>query len=517
MKSPLGQIDTLRVLALALLLLPVVAVFGLGLVWLWQSGRMTWWLGGVAACVAVGFGLQQWLVRRDRKLLAEAATEPNADWPPSADVVWQRVQALADTCEPTDWPLDDGGRMLELGRRTLETVSQCYHPDVDEPLLELTVPHALLIVERASRDLRRDIAGQIPFSHRLTIGDLFRLQRWKAGAERAFDIYRVGRMIVNPLNALIGEAWRHLGNRSFGLARTELHRWLLRAYVRKVGYYAIDLYSGHLPLEDDDRVSRRTAVSGADLTAADDAADTGDEPLRILVLGRSNAGKSSLINALFGRLTAATDVMPDTTTALVPYALTRDGLTRALLFDSPGCEGERFERKDMREAALHSDLILWVSAATRPDRKGERECLDALRGFQSSHPERRPPPLLVVVSHIDMLRPPAEWAPPYDLAEPRGAKATNIRDAVQAVAADLCVAIERAIPVCLREERVYNVEDTLWAAILTLQDEALRVRLLRCLDARKRDENWRLLRKQLLATGRFLSELPERLGRADKH
>lgn len=513
MKTPLGRIDALRLFALALLALPLAAVFGLGLVWLWQSGRVTWWLGAVAACVALGYGLQQWLVRRDRKLLAEAATEPNPDWPPSADAVWQRVQALADTCDPPDWPLDSGARMLELGRRTLETVSRSYHPDVDEPLLELTVPHALLIIERASRDLRRDIAGQIPFSHRLTIGDLVRLRRWKAGAERAFDVYRAGRMIVNPVNALIGEAWRHLSNRSLGFAQTELHRWLLRAYVRKVGYYAIDLYSGHLPLEDAHPVIARTPASGVDLEAAERTAEADEEPLRILVLGRSNAGKSSLINALFGRPVAATDTLPDTTTMLVPFSLVRDGLTRALIFDSPGCDGELFERKHMHEAALRADLILWVTAATRPDRGGERDCLDALRAFQSAHPERRPPPLLVVVSHIDRLRPPGEWAPPYDLADPQGAKAINIRSAVQAAATDLVVPIERAIPVCLLEGHVYNVSDTLWAAILDHHDEALRARLLRCLDARKRKENWRLLRGQLLATGRLLSELPDRLGR----
>lgn len=514
MKSLLGRIDALRVLALVLLVLPVAAVFGFGLMWLWQSGDTIRWLGAMLGCVALGYGLQHWLMRRDRRLLAEAATEADPAWPPAADAVWQGVLALADECEPADWPLDNGTRMLELGRRTLETVSRRYHPDVDKPLLELTVPHTLLIIERASRDLRRDIAGQIPFSHRLTIGDLLRMQRWKAGAERVFDVYRAGRLVVNPLDALIGEAWRHLRNRSFGLARTELHRWLLRAYVRKVGYYAIDLYSGRLPLDDDGPAITRTPASDADLESAAEAAGRDEEPLRILVLGRGNAGKSSLINALFGRLAVATDVLSDTTQAVRPLELDREGLTRALVFDTPGCDGAMFDRRRMHEAAQEADLILWVSAATRPDRKSERECLDALRAFQAAHPDRRPPPLLVVLSHVDRLRPPGEWMPPYDLAEPKGAKAINIRDAVQAVAVDLGVPTERVIPVCLQEGRVYNVEDTLWAAILDCQDEALRARLLRCLDARRRAENWGLVGRQLRAAGRVLaSELPGALDR----
>jgi uncharacterized protein len=65
-------------------------------------------------------------------------------------------------------------------------------------------------------------------------------------------------------------------------------------------------------------------------------------------------------------------------------------------------------------------------------------------------------------------------------------------------------------PVCLAEGRAYNVDDALWAAILAQQDEAGRVRFLRCLEARKRVENWTLLGRQLANAGRFLLDLPKR-------
>jgi uncharacterized protein len=53
--------------------------------------------------------------------------------------------------------------------------------------------------------------------------------------------------------------------------------------VRRAGRYAIDLYSGQLEIAD-------AAIST--MTAA--------KPLRIMVLGQAKAGKSSLINAIFG-------------------------------------------------------------------------------------------------------------------------------------------------------------------------------------------------------------------------
>ena len=513
MKAQLSGIDPLRLVVFVLMLLPVLALLGLGFFWLWQNGFLHYWLIAMVVCGGLGYALQQWLLRRERQLLSDLSTEPNPEWPPSADAVWQQIQTLAQSCQPQDWPLEEGTWVLELGRRTMGTVAHCYHPDEENPLLELTVPHTLLIIERASRDLRLDVAEKIPFSNRLTVGDLIRLQRWKDKAEKLFNVYRAGSMLINPVNALLGEAWRHLRARSFDQVRDELHRWFLRAYVCKVGYYAIDLYSGRLPLDTEEPTAVATPVSAADLEQVEPAGNVIAEPLRILVLGRTNAGKSSLINALFGELTSAVDILPDTTQIFKPYSLTREGLTQALIFDSPGCDTALFDMQQMLAAAENADLILWVSPVNRPDRQIERDCLDALRAFLSMRLDRRSPPLLVAASHIDQLRPAKEWLPPYDLNNSLNIKAVNIKMAVREVSADLAIPIERVIPVCLQEGKVYNVDDTLWAALLDHQDEALRGRLVRCLIAKKSAEDWILLRQQMAGAGRFLRDLPSILGK----
>ena len=507
-------VDPWRLLAFLLLILPVLALLGFGLVWLWQSGNLQYWLVAMALCGILSYGLQHWLVRRERQLLRESVTEPNPAWPPSANAVWQRVEALAQGCQPEDWPLEEGEWVLKLAQQTMEAVANSYYPDAEKPLLELTVPHTLLIIERASRDLRRDIAEKIPFSHRLTIGDLFRIQRWKTKAEQLVNFYRAGNIIINPVNALLGEAWRHLRERSFGLARDELHRWFLRTYVRKVGYYAIDLYSGRLSLGDEEP-STSTPVSEDDLAHATKTTTASNraEPLRILVLGRSNAGKSSLINALFGELKAATDILPDTDPTIKPFVLSREGLAQALIFDSPGYASPSFSKEQMLAAAGDADLIVWVTPANRPDRQVERDWLDALRVFQVARTERHAPPLLVAVSFIDRLRPLNEWQPPYDLTDSSNVKALNINQAIRAIATDLAVSVEHVIPVCLAEGEVYNVDDVLWSAILNHQNEAMRVRLMRCLDARKNAENWTMLRHQMVSTGRFLLDLPQLLSK----
>ena len=509
----LRGLDPLQVVALVLLSAPAIGVVLLGLYGLWRSDQTLWWLAGFVVSALVGYGLQQWCVRRDRRLLSEAVTQADPDWPPEADEVWRRVDALAEELEPDEWPLDDGGRLWALGRLALETVAEAYHPGTERPLLELTVPHALLIVERASRDLRGDIVEHVPLSHRLTIGDLLRVQRWKERAERAYDVYRAGRVVINPLDALIGEAWRQLRNRSFGVARVELHRWLLRAYVRKVGFYAIDLYSGRLPLEETKAGGRTGGVGESQASAEAGKPEPGSElaPLSIVVLGRTGAGKSSLINALFGRLTAATDVLPGATPGVCAYELEREGFTRARVFDTPGCDGEECDPAAFERLVDAADLVLWVSMVTRPDRGAERAVLDSLRERTVQRRNRRPPPLIVAATGIDRLRPAAEWAPPYDLEAVSRPKAASIRAAVEALAADLDIDLARVVPVCLAEGREYNVEDGLWSTMLTVQDEALRARLLRCLESRRHDEHWTLMMRQLRAAGRLLGGLPERV------
>ena len=413
--------------------------------------------------------------------------KPNPDWTPRDQAAGEALEALAATLKPEDWPLDES--LWRLGNQALERVAWIYHPERAQPLLELTLPHGLLIIERAFHELRVDLADNIPLSHRLTLGDLARLNRWKRTAERLHSLYRAGRLVVNPASALLAEAKSALGNRAFAVAWTDLRRWLLQEYVRNIGHYAIALYSGRLVLDAPaaNTTTAATAQSRQDLERAGAAAaQRTEEPLRILILGRSNAGKSSLINALFDQLLAATDCLPDLATGVTPYRLARDGLTPALLFDAPGLDTAGLPPKALDALVDRADLILWVTPAQRPDRDQETATLNRLRQRWAAHPARHPPTLLVAVSHIDLLRPRQEGQPPYDLNAPTSDKARNIRAAVEAVAQDLAVPLASVIPVCLAAGRGYNVTDSLWAAILDHQPDADRRRLLRLREAQKK-------------------------------
>lgn len=498
----LKRLNLLHLVALGLIGSPLLVLLVLGIVWLWQAEQRWWWLGGMALAVAGGYLLQAWLARRERHLLEAGEIRPDPAWPPGAESSWDKVEAFAASIEPADWPVGDGSTMLVLGRRTLELVARDHHPDAEQPLLELTLPHTLLIIERASRDLRHDLVANVPFSHRLGIGDLLRLRRWGQNAARLYDVYRAGRLVANPLEALLAELKGQLFGRTLGSARDDVLRWLLQTYVRRVGWYAVALYGGRLSLEDGDPVSAPTPASASDLLQSA-AGGASTEPLRIVIAGRRNAGKSSLMNALFGELVSATDALGDTTREIAPRLLVRDDITRALVFDTPGVDADGAALQALLGVCEEADLLIWVSPVHRPDRQHERACLDEVRAARATA-KRAALPLLVVASHVDQLRPVGEWQPPYDLEDLARPKVANMRAAVQAVAQDLGVVQDKVVPACLAPGRLYNVDDALWAALLSEQDTMLRSRLLRCLDARRRAENWGLVWKQLQGAGRWL-------------
>ena len=507
MKDLVKEFGWLRVIALGITLLPLIALPVFATIWLWQSGLLLWWLLAAALASGAGFAISRFAVVREQRALPRSTTRPGVHWTAQADDCWIRIEQLAAEATVTEWPLNDGATLLRLARHVLIMVAGHFHPHRSQPLLEMTLPHTLTIIERAARELRDEVVSNIPFSHRLTLGTMARANSLRALIKRHESWFRAARAIFAPQSAAVAELRRAVGSQLLDHGSERVQTWLLREYIRKLGYHAIDLYGGLARLDDQTRLDAPDTRLATEEQNLEDAR----EPLRILLLGRANAGKSSLINALFGEVTAAVDLLPDTTTDIVGYRLERDDEIQGLIFDTPGFDGALFGSRVLEKTAIDADLILWVTAAHRADRNEERQRLDQLRAMLTD-PRRRSPPLLVVMTHIDRLRPVREWNPPYLLDPPAGTKAGQIVAALAAVAKDLDVDVSRVVPVCLAEGKTYNVEDALNAAMLRQQDAANRVRLLRCLRARKHEENWDLLWRQLGNAGRILLSLKSRDG-----
>src|SRR5262249_22221731 len=130
-----------------------------------------------------------------------------------------------------------------------------------------------------------------------------------------------------------------------------------------------------------------------------------------------------------------------------------------------------------------------------------------LRDHFAAQPQLRPPLVIVVLTHVDLLRPPRDWAPPYNVVTPDSPKARSIRGALDVVAMDLQLTPELVVPVCLLPERLYNVEEALVPLLVQVLPEAKCILLLRGLKTWRDQEQWELLWRQARATGRFLWQI----------
>src|SRR5262249_2648974 len=120
----------------------------------------------------------------------------------------------------------------------------------------------------------------------------------------------------------------------------------------------------------------------------------------------------------------------------------------------------------------------------------------------TSRPDLKRPPILAVVTHIDLLSPAMEWAPPYDWQRPQRPKEHQIAQALAAVQEQLGDYLLGAVPVCVAPGKVYGIEEWFMPALTEFLDEAHAVALLRCLKAEFDAAKVRKVFQQLLAAGK---------------
>ena len=491
----------LALLAVALLL-PVASLIPLGSFWLWEHGYILYWAIGTCIAVTVVYYLQKRLIGPLPTVVppdADIAEAGDQSWTPRQAQAWDDVIGLASSVTAERMTSRDAAQSLAL--ETIEVVAKRLHPERRDPLLQFTVPEALAVVERASGNLRGFLVSSFPLGDRITVAQLMWLYRWRGAlslAEKGYDLWRIVRLL-NPLAAATQELRERFTRQIYEVGREHLARRLARAFVKEIGRAAIDLYGGNLRVTKEQLSAHVTAVSRKDsqVSQARDA-----EPVRILVAGQTGAGKSSLVNALANAVEAAVDALP-ATASFTAHTLTHEGIPAALVIDSPGVTAKQgFD--ELIEAADNSDMVLWVCSAARAAREIDARALSAVRAHFAADLNRHRPPMLLILTHIDNLRPFNEWEPPYDLTDATRAKSQSIRGAMEVASTELEFAADAIVPVRVDiAVAPYNI-DALWAKLIELMPQAKRARLLRTLEDVKSASAWGAVWSQAANAGRVI-------------
>jgi GTP-binding protein Era len=127
----------------------------------------------------------------------------------------------------------------------------------------------------------------------------------------------------------------------------------------------------------------------------------------VSIVGRPNAGKSTLLNALVGQKVAIVADKPQTTRTSIQGVVTLPD-AQIVFLDTPGIHAadspiNKRMMEAVRAALDERDLLLFLAEATRPIAEEDRHAVDIVR--------KRATPVVLVLTKIDLLRDKAALLP----------------------------------------------------------------------------------------------------------
>ena len=288
-----------------------------------------------------------------------------------------------------------------------------------EPVVELhghggPTVMALLVEAAVAFGARRAEPGE--FSKRAFLNDKLDL----AQAEAVADLIESGtaQAARAALRSLSGD---------FSTAVNDLVRQLtdLRVHVEA----AIDFPEEEIDFLSDQQLLKRIegcAAAFEKLLAAATVGRVLRDGYQVVLVGKPNAGKSSLMNRLSGEETAIVTEIAGTTRDILRERIDIDGLSVELvdtagLRDNPDIIEQEGMRR-AREAMANADAVLWIQDATdvAADEIGERVA-DGV-------------PIVVVRNKIDLVSEPAKEDGAISLSATTGAGLNALRDEIRKLA-----------------------------------------------------------------------------------
>lgn len=406
--------NALAVIAIAI---PVALTFFAGILWLAQNGYLFAFIGasiGLSGVVA--------LVRLAARKIRERGqeTEPTVSRSAHirADPEWTEKEraVFVSACdfiagvvaEPLPW--------ADLQPLALEVVDVVARESgrKNNGRLDFTVPEALLLIERVASRYRADIRAYVPMADTLSVATVEKVWRHRDTLQKSLQAghvaWRAARVIKSLPTAILREIESAIAQGHTNAITGEGTSAVQAILLEEVAAAAVDLYSGRLRFSDSELLDLRVASGETDRArlAREDA------PVRIAVAGQVSAGKSSVINALLGSDLAETDVIA-TTDRPATYETEWNDVPCVLL-DLPGLDGSQKTNDAVLAELDQADLVVWVSRANRPARDIDRRVLEEFRAAFATRPDRREPPLVGVVTGIDMLL--DRWPFPENLLPP---------------------------------------------------------------------------------------------------
>ncbi len=449
--------------------------------WSWIPFPICWGLAYIVFRWGKRHGSVLWQPERDVAL----------HWTDRDEVAWEKVTEWAERAGSLEYRQFFTSELyVDTAQEIAKELGRHYHAREDDPLGGVTVPEVLTAIELAIADLRDFVENHVPASHLVTIHWLQKASQLPSAWKKFRLAYDAVSLLWNPWGVLYRAASnRTVSQPMVGELERDAMAAVYQAYVLSVGKYLIELNSRRLKvgperwrewMKPQDEAEPSAEQSDAlEMRESEALQQQPKLELRIAVVGQVKAGKSSLVNALVGEREATVDILPSTRSVNRHRLENRATQNSLVLLDTPGyaVADEPGSIEESLVAAREAAMVVIVLHACRPAREPDARFLRELDDWFAEHPERKRPPVLAVVTHIDQLAPAMEWQPPYEgwlEANPARLKDRNIRELLEVVRDSLGDTLGGIVPVCsdVEASRVYGVTEWLEPALVGLLPQA---------------------------------------------
>ncbi len=378
--------------------------------------------------------VQTVMLAASQELTSVAEQTTQATEASTASRVEKALQEIIDAAQE-DAPLwEDWPTFWQRCQDVVVAIAHIYHPEVKYPLLNIYIPQASSLIRGTVEDLDRWMQQLSPALNQVSVGQAYQgyqiYRKLEPSARKLLKVWNWAQWLLNPAVAAAKLASKEANNQANQQLLVNLNQLLREAALRNLAHQAVTLYSGDtLPagiftVSTPTLPKAKTQTLREILNQAQPPEVVEQKPVNILLVGRTGAGKSSLINTLFNSERAEVDVLPSTD-RIQSYHWqfsTGESLT---LWDTPGYE--QVNRPDLRAQVLDyaktTDLLLIVTPALDPALQMDVDFLEELKT------EIGEIAALAVVTQVDRLRPLREWQPPYDWQQGDRPKEISIREA----------------------------------------------------------------------------------------